>query len=204
MKKKIILFGLVIFSLLILGFCFDLEIIKAISFIRNNFLNEIFLKITMFGSAIVIFVFLTGLFLVKKKSRKMILPLWFSLGLSAFMVFLLKISIQRIRPFQTGVVSLLPVLEESSYFIWNFSFPSSHAMLSFCALPFLIREFPRFKFFWIFFVVLISFSRIYFGLHFLTDVIAGAVIGYLIGGFILKKEEENSFFEKILNKFRKN
>ena len=100
---------------------------------------------TFISSEIIIFFFLTSLFLWQERKRKWILPLWLSLGLSALISFLLKIAVQRPRPFQTGIVSVLPVLEKSSHLIWNFSFPSFQTMLGFCAVPILSKEFPKFK-----------------------------------------------------------
>ena len=73
-------------------------------------------------------------------------------------------------------------------------------MLVFCAIPILDKEFPKLKYFWIAFAVLVAFSRIYFGLHFLSDVIAGGLIGYLIGIFIVNLEKEKKFGEKIYGK----
>ena len=70
-------------------------------------------------------------------------------------------------------------------------------MLAFCAIPFLSKEFPKFKYFWIAFASLIAFSRVYFGVHFLSDVIAGGLIGYLIGWFVLKTEKENKSCEGV-------
>ena len=80
-------------------------------------------------------------------------------------------------------------------------------MLVFCAVPLLSKEFPKFRYVWIFLACLVGFSRIYFGFHFLSDVIAGAVIGYLLGAFVIRKENENRLWEniywKIYNKFVK-
>jgi len=77
-------------------------------------------------------------------------------------------------------------------------------MLAFCAIPILGEQFPRLKKFWIAFAVLVAFSRVYFGLHFVSDVITGGLIGYLIGIIIVREEKDNKFGEKIYNKiFRK-
>ena len=204
MKKKVIFIGTLIILILFLSFYFDSEIINILSNMRNNFFDNFFLGINFVSSTLVIFSFLTILFLFSKKKREKILPLWFTIGLSAGISFLLKFIIQRLRPFQLEIISLLPSLEEASHLIWNFSFPSFHAMLTFCVIPFLSKEYPKFKYIWIAFASLIVFSRIYFGLHFLSDVIAGGTIGYLLGATIINIEEENHLFKKIYKKiFRK-
>ena len=89
------------------------------------------------------------------------------------------------------------MLMSKSYEIWNFSFPSFQAMLVFCAIPTISKEFPKIKWAWIVFACLAAFSRVYFGLHFLSDVIIGGILGYLIGMLIIKLEEKNNFGEKI-------
>ncbi|HIH51471.1 MAG TPA: phosphatase PAP2 family protein [Nanoarchaeota archaeon] len=62
--------------------------------------------------------------------------------------------------------------------------------MTFSALPVIDREFPRIKIFWIVFALLIIFSRLYFGVHFLSDVVAGALLGYL-SGFLFVRTWEN-------------
>lgn len=199
MKREIVLLLLIV-VLSLISFYFDFEIVSGISSIRNNLVNDFFFGITFVSSGIIIFFFLTSLFLFQEHKRKLILPLWFSLGLSVLVSFLLKIIIQRQRPFQLGLVSVLSVLEKSSHLIWNFSFPSFQAMLSFCAIPILSKAFPKFKYVWIIFACLVSFSRVYFGLHFLSDVIVGGLIGYLLGIFVLKLEKDYKFGEKVYKK----
>ncbi len=199
-KKKFILWVIVLTLSIIAGFYFDNTIIRYISLLRNSSLDSFFLAITFLSSEILIFFILTSLFLWRENKRRWILPLWSCLGLSALISFALKIMIQRQRPFQMGLVSLLPSLQEASYSIWNFSFPSFQSMLVFCAIPILSEQFPRLKKFWIAFAVLVAFSRLYFGVHFISDVIAGGLIGCLIGIIIAKAEKENKFGQRIYQK----
>ncbi|MBT96475.1 MAG: phosphatase PAP2 family protein [Candidatus Pacearchaeota archaeon] len=199
-KKQVVFIGIIIFFLTLFSLYFDSEIVKGVSSIRTAFLDDFFIGITYLSSKLVIFLFLTMLFVLRYNKRKWILPIWFTLFLSAVISFLLKFSIQRPRPFQLGIISLLPSLEKASHLIWNFSFPSSHAMIIFCTIPFISRKFPRFKYIWIISALLVAFSRVYFGLHFLSDVIVGGLIGYLIGIIVIKQEKENKFWEKIYNK----
>jgi undecaprenyl-diphosphatase len=63
----------------------------------------------------------------------------------------------------------------------NFSFPSNHAMNMFGAATLLSLFYPR-RTLWLFlFAATIGFSRIYVGLHYPFDVLAGAVFGVLCG-----------------------
>ena len=111
---------------------------------------------------------------------------------------MLKVLVQRQRPFQLGLVSVLPALEKVSHTIWNFSFPSFQAMLVFCAIPLLSKKFPRFKYIWIVFAGIVAFSRVYFGLHFLSDVLVGGLIGYLLGVLVIRLEEKYNFSKRII------
>lgn len=187
-KKKFILVNAVIIFLLLIVFYFDKKIISYISLLRIDLLDGFFMGITFVSSLLIIFVFLTLLF-IKERKRGWIIPLWITLALDIIIGFLLKISIQRQRPFQLGLISVMEGLEKVSHYAWNFSFPSFQAMMAFSAIPFLSREFPKFKYVWIIFACLVAFSRVYLGVHFLSDVIAGALIGYLIGYFVVRRVE---------------
>src|SRR4030042_1882291 len=127
-NKKVVIWVLVILSIFI-SLYFDGLLMKYISFLRNDILDKFFLVITFVSSEIIIFFILTALFLWREKKRRWILPLWACLGISALISFILKITIQRERPFQLGIVPLLSSLQEASYSIWNFSFPSFQSML---------------------------------------------------------------------------
>ncbi len=204
MKKKEVLFVGIIVILAILSFLyFDESISQCFENIRNYFLTDLFMGITYVSSGVIIFFILTSLFLWKEHKRKWILPLWITLALSAIVSFLLKIVIQRSRPYQIGVVSSL--LEEASHNIWNFSFPSFQAMLAFCAIPILSKEFPKLKNAWVIFAVLIAISRVYLGVHFMSDILIGGLIGYFLGVFVISSEKKNKFWEKTYKKiFKKN
>jgi undecaprenyl-diphosphatase len=199
-KNKGVVIGIIIGLSVFISLYFDSLLVKDISFLRNGVLDWFFLIITFASSEAIILFVLTALFLWRDNKRRWILPLWVTLGISAFVSFLLKITIQRQRPYQLGIISLLPSLQEASHNIWSFSFPSSHAMLAFCAIPILSEQYPKLKKVWIAFAVLIAFSRIYFGLHFVSDIIIGALMGYVIGLLVVKSEKEHKFGKKLYHR----
>jgi len=204
MKKREIIIIAIWIILFFTCLYLDSFLVQSVSLLRNNILDNFFLLVTFVSSEIILFFILTALFLWTENKRGWIFPLWICLGASAVVSFLLKIIIQRARPFQLGLVSLISNLQSSSYEIWNFSFPSFQSMLVFSAVPILTYQFPKLKKLWIIFAVLVAFSRIYFGVHFFSDVIAGGLIGYLIGIIILRTEKNKKFGQKIYRKiFRK-
>jgi undecaprenyl-diphosphatase len=183
---------------------FDFFLVKNVSFLRTNWLDNFFLGLTFVSSEIILFFILTSLFLWTEKKREWIFPLWVCLGSSVVVSFILKVIFHRARPFQLGIVELISNLTSSSYEVWNFSFPSFQSMLVFSAIPILIYQFPKLKKIWIAFAVLVAFSRVYFGVHFFSDVIAGGIIGYILGNEIIKLEKDKKLGQKIYRKiFRK-
>ena len=79
----------------------------------------------------------------------------------------------------------------------SFSFPSSHAVNNFAVATFLSKLYPHFK--WIFLIIagLIAFSRPYVGVHYPSDIFAGAIIGGIIGyPFAILVKRIDSFFQK--------
>lgn len=193
-KKNLFLF-LFFIILIIISFKFDPQIIYYVSLIRNEFLTDFLLGVTFLSAEIIIFFVLTSLFLFQERKRKWILPLWITMFFSVVIGYLLKIVFQRQRPFEIGIViSLVEILGD-----WNYSFPSFQSILVFSAIPLLSKEFPKFKYIWFLFAILVAFSRIYLGVHFLSDILVGALIGYLLGAFIVHLENYNKIWTRIHN-----
>lgn len=67
----------------------------------------------------------------------------------------------------------------------DFSFPSGHAATAFAAATVLTYFDKKRKWFYYITAILISYSRLYLGCHFLFDVFIGALFGYFIAKLFL-------------------
>lgn len=175
--------------LFIISLIFDKSIVLFVTSLRLPLLDTIFKGITYLGSFIFVLFFISSLFLWCEKKREWILPFWLGLGLAAFLTYALKMLILRPRPEAIGVVAL--VTSTTLY-----SFPSGHASTAFSALPVMDKEYPKLKYLWIAIVVLVALSRLYLGMHYLSDIIVGAVLGYYCGYFMVKLKNRK-WFKKI-------
>lgn len=86
----------------------------------------------------------------------------------------------RLRPFVANLD--LPVLREQPP---DYSFPSGHASTAVAGACALTAMWPRARLVAWVLAALIAGSRLYLGVHYPSDVLAGAVLGWLVGRFVL-------------------
>ena len=187
-KRWIIVFIALIVFFAILEDVFEEEILMidtvvykfAVEFLRNDILTVIMKIITSFGNAIPVLL-IAIIIIINTKDKKM--PIWIILNLFFATVLnqILKYIVQRNRP------EGYRLIDESGY-----SFPSGHSMVSTAFYGFLIYlVIKKVKNKYLInvlvillgiLIVLIGFSRVYLGVHYASDVIAGFFISiaYLI------------------------
>jgi len=88
---------------------------------------------------------------------------------------IVKNIIARPRPFET-----IPDLTVLGFFPGSYSFPSGHACSSFASAFILSKRLPNRQGRWFYILAaVIAISRPYVGVHYVTDMLAGALIGTL-------------------------
>ena len=61
------------------------------------------------------------------------------------------------------------------------SFPSNHALNNFSMAIFLSYFYPQLRYYFYIFAFVVAFSRVYCGVHYPSDILAGSLIGVFIG-----------------------
>ncbi|MBC7391276.1 MAG: phosphatase PAP2 family protein [Opitutaceae bacterium] len=149
---------------------------------------------------------LYGLFLfllIKRYQKKSWLPILFIIGgviLSDQISGVIKKTVQRPRP--THDLTLREEIHTvNGYKGGSYGFVSSHAANTFCIATMLISflYFRNFAFVLsIMWAILVSYSRIYLGVHFPADILGGAILGLIvaISLIIIKKRVEKQLIYK--------
>ena len=155
-------------------------------YIRQDWMNWFWKGITHLGDAGIIWIILTVLLLIPKKTRKAGLAAAFALLISLVITNVcIKNAVARIRPYE--VIDGLRLMIEKQK---DFSFPSGHTSASFAAACAFYRILPKN---WgiaaIVLAALISLSRLYVGVHYPSDVLGGLIIGIFAGWAGWKLEE---------------
>jgi len=168
----------------------DDTVLKTVGALRVYPLDAFMLFMTDFGMlfcVIVLFVYL----LTNKKFRDIALVA--ITGASALEIsYLAKVIFQTPRPFAAAVVATIPLTQAS-----GFSLPSLHTAFCFSVWPFLPRIFPtkKLQILGKIIILTIALSRLYLGVHYMSDLILGGLIGYAIARFWLFLEVEHKILE---------
>jgi len=157
----------------------DMEVTAWFFNLRTPFLNKAFYYFTLLGTVygVTVGTVITGLILLWQKRGFHVLALLISILGSSLSMYYSKIYFHRDRPLNVSYYT-----PENSY-----SFPSGHATSAMALVGllcyFVIIEIEdkrlRLSLFMlgISYILLIGLSRIYLGVHFLTDVAAGYLLG---------------------------
>lgn len=198
---------------------FDLSVFTFVQAGRTRFLDTFMNIITTLGDEGILFIAIALVLLVTKKYRKIGFAMLASLAIMLVCNnFVLKEIFARERPF--NLFDTFP----DKYSEWNealgkyvypditkmphsYSFPSGHTSSAFAAGVAILCYNRKMGIPATLFAFLMGFTRIYVGVHYTTDVIAGAVVGviYALMGVLVTKylfPVAEKLLDKIISKFR--
>lgn len=168
----------------------DVSLANLLYVFRTPLAVQVNLWITLLGKLEVVLaiVISISLLLWLWDRKHYLFAFWITLGGSALFTMVSKLIFQRPRPIGLGV-----------YLEPSFSFPSGHATIAMTLYGFIIYFVWRTEKYWrkklnaLFLgggiIIVVSFSRLYLGVHYLSDVIGGLLLGilWLIIGISLRE-----------------
>ncbi len=146
--------------------------------LRTDFMTAIMKAVTRLGDKGIFWITVAVLFLLFKSTRKTGLALSIGLVINALIVNVwLKNMVGRIRPYEVveGLKCLIPEPSDAS-------FPSGHASHAFVAVAVIwIMMSEKYGIIALIISAIIAWSRLYLGVHYPSDVLAGILIGIIAG-----------------------
>lgn len=156
----------------------ELRFLDFLQTIHTPLLDKILAFITSLGNAGIIWIVLAVVLLILPKTRKAGIIVAAALLMDLILCnLILKNLVARVRPYDVNTAIAILIKKPL-----DFSFPSGHTAASFAAMTALFLA--KMKKVWIaalVLAVLIAFSRLYFYVHYPTDVLGGAIVGILSG-----------------------
>src|SRR6056297_2835670 len=157
----------------------------------NNFLTKFFyldVLVIFFADFFIFFIpFLIILvYLLKRKNIKpIILKIVVGVFITGFLNYIITEIVQRLRPF----VLYEDIIQLSRFFSiapTDFSFPSDHTAIAFVIAFLVYYQWKNFGKILIIISLLIGISRVIIGIHFLTDILAGIIVAFVVSLLIHK------------------
>ncbi|TAE71023.1 MAG: phosphatase PAP2 family protein [Bacteroidetes bacterium] len=156
--------------------------------LHHRFFDNVMWWVSDFKTWIPLFVY--WIYLLYQKNNQQFLTALFSIILIVTLADQISSKIfkpyfQRLRPsHETRLSQKIHLLEEKKGQLYKggkYGFVSSHAANAFGVTFFLFLYLKNYlSFVWFFWAFLVSYSRIYLGVHYPSDILAGAMLGIII------------------------
>ena len=143
---------------------------------RLGWLNGFFIALSWIGSLGIVWLVIAAVLALLWRRPSIFVTVLLADVLADLLAELGKLIVQRHRPFETQIGP-----KSNAH-----SFPSGHTATAFACATVLSAYAPRWRVPFFVLAVLIAFSRIYNGMHYPTDVLAGAVLGVVVGLLVLR------------------
>ncbi len=149
----------------------------------SSFLDQVLPWLTYLGShfAVIFFILLAW---ILTKQRKLLRHLILLYGIQSVVIYGLKFLVKRERPL--FFLEMASKLSKGPGEILDPSFPSAHTVFAFMMATLLSFWFPRYRIIFYISAGFIGWTRIYLALHYPTDIVAGALLGYGMTKLFLK------------------
>ncbi len=145
---------------------------------------------------VVIILLIVALYLFYKKDKNVFAFLFAGI-LIYILTDIIKLIIQEPRPCTVSDLSWINTVGCDSS---TFSFPSNHATIL-TGLSVFVTSYKYLRVIYIAWIILILFGRVYLGAHYFTDVIAGIIMGTILGLIVKHYSKKiNDFFGSIAKK----
>lgn len=160
---------------------------------RQEWMTSFWTFITSLGDGGWFWIALSVLLLIPKRTRRVGIAALLALGIGALVTnVVLKNIVARTRPYEV-IDGLILLVEKQS----DFSFPSGHSCASFAAAMAYYKMLPKkYGVPAVILAALIAFSRLYVGVHYPSDVIAGILAGMFAASAACKLVKRSEDKEK--------
>lgn len=180
---------------------FELKLLEFIQQHRLVELDPILIFITSTTTVASITLAILFSWLISRKytsgdSKLYLISVFLVLSCSSLLSYVLKLSFSRARPFTLSdqIIDLATVSTHS--------FPSGHTTAAFSIVFGLIFFYPKWKVVIpvIIWAIIVAYSRLALGVHFLSDILAGVLLSFLVALFLYSRatanKETNQDFKK--------
>lgn len=176
---------------------FDEKMIRIINQnMKSKFLDRFMIRFTNLGGVVFTSLFILVLLLFGKgKARNIGIQGSATLAISQTITYSLKSLLSRERPY-----NILKNLNTFGIKLKDYSFPSGHTSASFSIATIVALNLPKLSILALMVALIIGISRIYLGVHYPTDVIAGMILG--VGSAILVHIYLLTYIDKLIEIFK--